>query len=126
MKVYLAGKLGAKPLLQLARKELMAQGHTVTSRWLDYADEGNYSEHKQAEYALRDLEDIKQANCLILYSGDEPANGGGRECEWGFALSRMSISHRIVVGVKRNVFHRLCTQHFNDWNECLAWMARMG
>ena len=124
MKIYLAGKLTSKPLLKLARKELQDMGHTVTSRWLDYDDE-TQDEYKKAQFALRDLEDITASNCFILYAGDEPADGGGRECEWGYALSRMSIPHRLIVGIKRNVFHRLCTQQFNDWNECLAWMGKL-
>jgi len=120
MNIYLAGKISVKPLLKLARKELHEMGHIVTSRWLDYIDEGD-----KAEYALRDLEDIKQANCFILYTADEPADGGGRECEWGFMLSRLTMPYRVIIGPKRNVFHQLCNQNFNDWNECLAWLARL-
>ena len=125
MQIYLAGKITAKPTLKLARKELELQGHTIVSRWLDYTDE-SMDDFKQKMYAFRDLDDIKKANCLILYTGDEPADGGGREVEWGYCISRMSLPLRIIVGPKRNVFHQLCTHQFQDWNECLAWLAKSG
>ncbi len=124
MTVYLAAKFESKDRMRLIKKSLEELGYPVISRWLD-EEATCYPETITSSYranSVRDLEDIKKAKCLILDTTVEDINGG-REVEWGFAMSRMECL-RLLVGPHRNVFHTLAHHSFADWNECLKWLAR--
>ena len=106
MKIYLAGRFDDQAQLRLVRDMLVGLGHTVTSRWLseDAADwTGEFETHGH-ELAERDLEDIDEAEVLLLdTTGENKTNG--RLVEFGYAIGRgMAVG---VVGPKRNVFHYL-------------------
>ncbi len=123
MKIYLAARYSRRLELCEYRKALVAQGHTVTSRWLNgthqisdrgtpLGDDGeNLVEGGGAEaaalrakFAEDDLRDVNDANLLIAFT--EPPrsapNRGGRHVELGIALG--NCIPVIVVGHRENIF----------------------
>lgn len=111
MKVYLCGRYSRRDQLRSVREELQELGHVVTSRWLDTSwrekdDSGSAAAPAEyrAEFAVKDLEDVAAADCVIAFT-EEPRSGGrgGRHVEFGAALA---LGKRlIVVGHRENLFH---------------------
>ena len=106
----------------------------MVSTWLD--EEATHTEEDASKlatdkvtaywamrYALRDLSELKQADALILDTQGDNVRGG-REVEWGIALTRPACRYRIIVGPKRNVFHELCSHHFQTWEELGEWLKK--
>lgn len=111
MKLYLCARYSRRAELCSLRTELTRLGYTVTSRWLDTDwrekdDRGSSaapSEYRE-EFAVKDLEDVAAADCLIAFT-EEPRSGGrgGRHVEFGAALAMGK--RLIVVGYRENLFH---------------------
>jgi len=111
MNIYLAARYGRRLELCTYADQLIAMGHTVTSRWLrgshDAAD-GDVSRWK--DFASEDLADIHRSNVLIVFT--EPpgeavpsAERGSRHVELGMAIERNL--YVVVVGPRENIFCRL-------------------
>lgn len=124
-RIYLASFFDTRERLSPIRDSLRGMGHEVTSRWLDEASDVTV-ETSNAVYrracAIRGLEDIKRSNVFILDTLDS-APRGGREVEWGVALTRLEMQ-RFIVGPLRNVFHSLASHRFEAWEEALGWFQR--
>ena len=99
-------------------------GHQVLSHWLDEVSkpEGMDEEIWWKKLALRDLVDVYASDLLIVDTLDITPRGG-REVEYGFALSRFQEQQVWVVGPYRNVFHRLADLEFETWEQCLEWLS---
>jgi nucleoside 2-deoxyribosyltransferase len=128
-RVYLAGPFASRPILALARTELQQIGWTVSSRWPDSTEDSDTdtSAEVQAQAAVADLEDIRQASDLVVVFtaqsvGLRPAVSGGRHVETGYALAlRLPV---IVVGEPENVFHHLPqVTVVPDWHQAVLELA---
>ena len=126
MKIYLASFFDTRARLAPHIRALEERGNKVISRWL--------IEHKNVAYktstedyltgcAIIDIQDIDNADALIIDTIDETPRGG-RECEFAYAAFGRHIP-TFVVGPLRNVFHRLATKHFKDWDECLEFFTQV-
>lgn len=113
LKVYLASRFSRQSELRGHAADLRREGIACTSRWLTGVHNwsGTADQHiphaEQARFAQDDLDDIDQANVLVVF-GDPPGNTGARggACvEVGYALG-MGIPV-IVVGFRQNVFYCL-------------------
>ena len=114
MKIYLATKYLAKERLLAPRDQITKLGHNVVSRWLDEAADAD-THHEMYQAAIRDLEDIRKADLLILDTFDEDYRAG-REVEFGMALG---LNREVwLVGPRRNIFHHL-VPHFDSWPDVL-------
>jgi prepilin-type N-terminal cleavage/methylation domain-containing protein len=111
MKIFLSGRYSRRDRLRSLRQELERSGHTVTSRWLDTswseADASGSSAapaEYRAEFAIKDLEDVAAADCLVAFTEPPRSNGrGGRHVEYGAALA---LGKRVmVVGHRENLFY---------------------
>lgn len=131
MNIYLAARYGRREELAGYRKELEAEGFTVTSRWLDGGHDlplgAPLSEHA-VRLAEEDRLDLIRADTLIGFTeapGVTGRNRGGRHVEFGYALGRrMRVA---IVGPRENVFHYLPeVEHFADWSlrHVIVWLAR--
>jgi nucleoside 2-deoxyribosyltransferase len=117
VRVYFAARYSKRKKLRRYRKELERVGHSVTSRWLDEGAE------ETAATATRDLDDIKSADLLILFS-EQPRcrTRGGRFVEAGYALG---LGRRVIaVGGVENIFGHLL-QHFETWGQCLSALSHV-
>jgi nucleoside 2-deoxyribosyltransferase len=75
-----------------------------------------------AKYAIQDLDDIDQAEILVLFAvTGTPIPRAGRHVEFGYALAKNK--KLVVVGdVKENIFHYLPgITPFATWEETLQW-----
>lgn len=120
MNYYLAGRFTGQSRLR-AMRDQMAQaflGWTCTASWLD-SKESNYPVTKsQAEaYADRDFKEIDSCEMLILDTLDD-SNTGGREVELGYAMAKGVYC--IIVGPRRNVFHYVPREHYENWDAFFA------
>jgi nucleoside 2-deoxyribosyltransferase len=85
LKIYIAAKYDRRldPRIKDLRAELEAQGHEITAKWLDNAEESK----GLREAAMMDVEDVDRADALIFVG--EPRGslnrGGGRWFEFGLA-----------------------------------------
>jgi hypothetical protein len=129
MRIYLASRYSRREELCVYRATLEAEGHTVTSRWLNgnhQIDDQGLSvegvENERTRFALEDWEDLMAAECCIGFT--EPARSvansrGGRHVEFGGAIA--AGKDCIVVGPRENVFHCLPqVRRFATWEEFLA------
>ncbi|HXG86986.1 MAG TPA: hypothetical protein VNJ02_01515 [Vicinamibacterales bacterium] len=114
-RIYLSGQFEDGLALCEVRQALVAAGYVITSRWLDAATAGPATARvhedgaaaRLAEIARHDLEDIADANLVVVFNPPQAATvgRGGRHVETGYALA---LHKRvIVVGVRGNVFHWL-------------------
>lgn len=76
MKVYIAAH--DKALAQREASNLKSKNFTITSNWHEKAflPTENHSETERFEIAIEDLNDIKEADCLLLLSGPDKYSGG--------------------------------------------------
>lgn len=109
MKIYLAAQFSEQSLMREWRDKLVAAGHEITSRWLEY-DEVNLKIETGASEAEVDLIDINLARVMIsktLNRGDM-FTGGGRHIEFGYALA--NGLKLINIGGRESVFHSFAMQ----------------
>lgn len=117
MDIYLAARWTAQPKMRDYASVLRNLGHTVTSRWVDFEIdetkreaihaarvEGSEDAHVQSSpWAVRDLEDVCKANCLVWFAPS--GRRGDSHVEFGMGLAL--YIRCIVVGPVENVFHSL-------------------
>lgn len=117
MKIYIASTFESRAELRPIRDELHRLGHEVVSTWLDEPDGDGYTMSQAHLVALanRDLYEIAGVDLFILCTLFEN-NRGGREVEFGYALSNAGVVW--IVGPERNIFHTLADQRFDNWTEC--------
>lgn len=114
MKIYIASFYDTRDRLRPICGLLEEMGYQVTSRWIRNQEDTKPSEEELGTYAQRDFDDIDAADMLILDTLDETPRGG-REVELGYAVGKKEI---VIVGPKRNVFHRLFI-NYKDWPSLL-------
>jgi len=123
MKVYLAARYSRKDEIKEKKEELKTLGIECTSRWAEEEIEGSAQLDDVAESfllsaAINDIEDIKKANCTVMFSVNprEATVRGGRHWEAGFAYGLGKPL--IICGPQENVFHML-----PDVVICANWEA---
>lgn len=112
MKIYLASRYSRRGELKKIASTLRSMGHVVTSRWLETEWVNRPSESSAAppeyreKYAIIDLEDVKESECVISFTDPPNSSGrGGRHVEFGYAYGLGK--KLIVVGYRENLFHHL-------------------
>lgn len=122
MKIYLAARFGRWEELEKYAADLVALGHTVTSRWhrREYAqmnaqNDADHTHEQGQAWANEDLEDIRQADLMISFtekSLSATGSRGGRHVEFGVALALNKVV--CIVGPREHVFHHLVLK-YRDW-----------
>lgn len=117
--IYIAGKYTAQARLREMRDKFRKAGFNVSSFWLDEVEtDASASPEKMEENALRDVKEVKVCSTFILDTLDESATGG-REVELGLALANKNADV-ILVGPRRNVFHHLIGETYENWDEVMS------
>lgn len=119
MNIYIGGRVTARERLKLERGFLRSLGHTVSSSWMDtaqdYPVEGPVPTYNVGDEHI-DLQEIRKADLLIIDTLDvNPTGGREFECGFAHALGKPFV----VVGPLRNVFHRIAVAHYGSWGELL-------
>ena len=114
MKIYMAARYSRHKELQGYAKQLIADGHEITSRWIwgthQLDDAGLSVEAKRSErerFAKEDIEDLLKSEICISFTEEPRATNsrGGRHVEYGIAIG--AKQRCIIVGPQENVFHCL-------------------
>lgn len=102
MIVYIAAPYQTLVMMHYLRRTLISAGFDVNASWLN-EDPENIS--LQPEYAVRDMQDISEADVVVVYNPPEWTNkgAGGRHVELGIALALKKPV--IVFGGVSNIFH---------------------
>lgn len=121
IKIYIAGSYGRRAELLEHKLDYIANGGICTSGWLDNPEseaENNGLGAEPATYATRDLDDIMEADALVLFAEPIGINArGGKHVEFGFAMAHGKGC--FVVGRKETVFQWLpFVRQFDTWEEC--------
>lgn len=112
MNIYLASRYSRHPEMQTIAHQLIARGHTVTSRWI-WGEHAAYDSrildlelrHQSALFARDDLDDLAAAECFIGFSDGSGGSRGGRHAEFGLALALKK--RLVIIGGAEHVFHCL-------------------
>ncbi|MBU0959850.1 MAG: hypothetical protein KKB31_07925 [Nanoarchaeota archaeon] len=119
LNVYLAGSYFRRDELRDRAAELEADGHHVTSSWLqgDYnttAKVTDYTKQQLNSFAIADIWDIDGSDVFIVFSDAPTYAGGGKHFETGYAYKAgLPI---IVIGDIEHAFHALHgVQQFDTW-----------
>lgn len=118
MKIYLAARFQNKPTLRGVREAWQAQGHIITSRWLD-GDPASVTDN-----AIMDLSDVRRADALVLYLdqvklGERPMQGAWTE--FGYALAMGKLVVVVNATLSKSVFLALPELvKVDSWAEALA------
>lgn len=102
--VYLSARFERRAELNGYRVDLEAAGVAVTSRWLTEPTP-ELTDEVWRKLATKDVEDIRRAEGLVLFTEPGTPGGGGRHVEFGVALGLQK--RMIIVGEPENLFHRL-------------------
>lgn len=137
MRVYIAAPYGARTLVARRLSELQRIGFTVSCRWADGTHEvgpegaaTEVDEKTRASWAHDDLQDIRDADVLVVLSASEALGSeastrgvsGGRHVETGYAIARRIPV--VFVGEPENVFHAIPqVAVVPSWHEALIEMA---
>jgi nucleoside 2-deoxyribosyltransferase len=131
MRVYLAAGFSRKNEIAEKSNELKALGIHVTSQWPweDAAPTSSLEdveEHRLKANALRDIQEIDEANTIVLFTQEptKPFLRGGRMHEFGYAQGKRK--RLIVCGPRENIFHYLAeVQQFDTWREAKNYLCEL-
>lgn len=114
MKIYIAARFSRRPECNALARALIAQGHTVTSRWvkpdsnhvLPTGLSAQAEDSERERFALEDVDDVRECDLLVSLQEEPRSNGrGGRHVEFGLALG---LGKEVAcVGPRETVFHHL-------------------
>lgn len=102
------------------RDRLFHEGHQVVGTWLDEVTKPDVLSTEQFDkrLALKDLQEIREADCFILDTQEESTTGG-RMVELGFALAHMKLLY--VVGRPLCIFTHLADKKFDSWGDLFTY-----
>lgn len=133
MRYYLAARFSAQAEMRDVREFLHAAGHEVTSSWIDEpttetGPDGitpeimNTDPDRCWRFAAADIEDLRAADVVVVFTEAGPSTTGGRHVELGLAIG--TRKHVVVVGPRENIFQTLpAVRHYPDR---LQWIAAEG
>ena len=93
LKVYIAAPWEERKIAIEAKEKLEGAGYVVTSRWIDSHLEDTESEETLKEEAFADINDILEANMLVLFN---QGMGTGKHVETGLGIA--TLKSFIIVG----------------------------
>lgn len=95
-------------------------GHEVIGSWLDECamPEGMSPHVFDKQLAIKDITEVRAADCIILDMNGESTTGG-RMVEWGYALGQTKLHY--VIGEGNCIFLKLADLLFKDWNELFEY-----
>ena len=104
------------------KEQLIQQGHTVLSTWLEEAvrPDGMTEEQFELKMAIKDLQEVSAADCVILDTAS-PSKTSGKMIETGFALAKHKLLYVVGAPIKHGIFLHLADKHFKDWDELFTF-----
>ena len=121
MKIYVAGSFVDQSVLRDEANAIWKAGHVVTGTWLQEISRSPHissDEHKR-KIAIKDLVEAREADLIVL---DNRRSSGGKNVEWGIAISQFQNKLLVLIGEPSNVFHYLADYTFAAWEEFITWL----
>ena len=128
MKLYIASH--SRETAAQLRKNLIAAGHEVTSRWITndtkfHMGPDAYSGPEKSQIAVMDEEDVRSATDGVVVVAEPEGRyvPGGKHVEAGIALGLGRPLY--VIGRRENIFHwHPRTRVFTAESELLTYLAQ--
>lgn len=117
---YIGASFPRKDEAQALRDRICGETfHKVQADWINQAKDFQDDEAGR-RYAIRDIEELRQVDSMICFTGDTLSKGG-RHTELGVAIGIGKVVH--IIGPMESVFHRhpLVMQH-DTVDNFMAWL----
>jgi hypothetical protein len=121
MEIYLSSSFHRRTELRGYMQELEAGGqHHVTSRWLRTRHNGDRVSRKVAlRYVTEDLQDVADAEAVVVFLGGSHRGGKCVELGAGLALGKRVITVGDPAATDTTIFW-LMTENVATWGDALA------
>jgi len=125
MRIYVASYYDTKERIKPFVAKLKDIGHVITSSWTEEPHETDedvgLTDGLRKYYAWRDLEEVEDAELLLLDTFDVNPRGG-REFEAGYAFG---LGLEVwLIGPERSIFHKYLRVRFESWPEAIRALAQ--
>lgn len=125
MKVYTAATFQEQDRIRRYKEVLYNLGHSVVSTWLEeqVKPAGMTDEEFGRKMAMKDLQEISTADCLILDLAN-PSKTMGKMVEFGFALAKHKLLYVVAPGetlTKGHIFCFLADKVFQSWDDLFEY-----
>ena len=122
MKIYTAASFVEQKRIREMKEQLIQRGHTVLSTWLEDAvrPEGMTEEQFELKMAIKDLQEVAAADCVILDTAS-PSKTAGKMVEVGFALAKHKLLYVVGEPPAHAIFLHLADKKFKNWDELFAY-----
>jgi len=118
LKIYTAATFSEQQRIRHHKETLIQLGHTVLSSWLEeqLKPEGMSQEIFEKKMAMKDLQEVNAADCVILDVAN-PSKTAGKMVETGFALAKHKLLYTVGSKPEHAIFLSLADGHFEDWDQ---------
>lgn len=122
MKIYTGATFSEQARIRAMKEQLIQQGHTVLSTWLEEAvrPEGITEYQFETKMAMKDLQEVAACDCFILDTAS-PSKTAGKMVEFGFALAKHKLCYVVGEPPPHAIFTHLADKHFKDWDELFVY-----
>lgn len=124
MKIYTAATFSEQQRIRHHKEQLIQLGHAVLSTWLEeqVRPDGMSEEQFERKMAIKDLQEVAAADCVILDVAN-PSKTGGKMIETGFALAKHKLLYVVGAVLPHSIFLTLADAHFATWDELLDYFV---
>jgi nucleoside 2-deoxyribosyltransferase len=119
MKIYTAATFAEQKRIRAHKEKLIQMGHQVVATWLEeppVRPEGMSDEIFEKKMAMKDLQEVASADCLIL-DVENPSKTSGKMVETGFALAKHKLVYVVGTPPPHAIFLTLADAHFKTWDD---------
>lgn len=125
MKIYTAASFVEQNRIRQYKEPLFKMGHSVISTWLEeqVRPDGITEEQFGRKMAMKDLQEVKAADCFIL-DLEAPSKTSGKMVETGFALANHKLFYVVApegTMSGSHIFLLLADKIFGSWNDLLEY-----
>ena len=127
MKIYTAATFSEQKRIRGHKERLIQLGHQVVATWLEeppVRPEGMSDEIFEKKMAMKDLQEVASADCLIL-DVENPSKTAGKMVETGFALAKHKLVYVVGTPPQHAIFLTLADAHFKTWDDLFAKLGEV-
>lgn len=124
MKIYTAATFAEQERIRGYKEKLIKLGHQVVATWLEEPParpEGMTEEQFERKMAMKDLQEVMLADCLVL-DVENPSRTAGKMIETGFALAKHKLVYVVGIPPAHSIFLTLADQHFDSWDKFFEFL----
>lgn len=128
MKLYIAGKFGARKIINNYIKEAELFGHIITHNWTKFETDNDNSD-KKVLASVKDVNGVIDCECLICIMDDPNYAYSGTFTELGVGLA---LNKKIIIVnfdtksfcVTNIFYHHPNIIHVDTWNQALELITK--